>query len=116
MNRVLSAIAPDTIVAAVAQNTRLKTKLEAFSATNFEKSVNNPIVGTPINPPAASCPTSREKPSSINTTVPIQKSIKFFIIMLPAFLARVKPVSTIAKPHCIKNTRAAPIKNQIPKA
>ena len=33
--------------------------------------------------------------------------------MLPAFFARVKPVSTIANPHCIKNTSAAPIKNQI---
>ena len=28
--------------------------------------------------------------------------------MLPAFLERVKPVSTIAKPACIKNTSAAP--------
>jgi hypothetical protein len=26
----------------------------------------------------------------------------------------VKPLSTIAKPHCIKNTSAAPIKNQTP--
>ena len=41
----------------------------------------------------------------------MQKSIRFFIIMLPAFLARVKPVSTMAKPHCIKNTKIAPIKN-----
>ena len=42
----------------------------------------------------------------------MQKSIRFFMMMFPAFLARVKPVSTIAKPHCMKNTRAAPIKNQ----
>jgi hypothetical protein len=28
--------------------------------------------------------------------------------MLPAFLDLVKPVSTIAKPACIKNTNAAP--------
>ena len=44
----------------------------------------------------------------------MQKSIRFFIIILPAFFARVNPVSTIAKPHCIKKTRAAPIKNQMP--
>ena len=44
----------------------------------------------------------------MNTTVPIQKSIRFFIIMLPAFLARVNPASTMAKPHCIKNTSTAP--------
>ena len=42
----------------------------------------------------------------------MQKSIRFFMMMLPAFLARVKPVSTMAKPACIQNTSAAPIKNQ----
>ena len=49
----------------------------------------------------------------MNIMVPIQKSIRFFIIMLPAFFALVKPVSTIANPHCIKNTSAAPIRYQI---
>ena len=49
---------------------------------------------------------------TINTTVPMQKSIRFFMMMLPALFARVKPVSTIAKPPCIKNTSAAPIRNQ----
>ena len=42
----------------------------------------------------------------------MQKSIRFFMMMLPAFLARVKPVSTMAKPACIQNTSAAPIRNQ----
>lgn len=50
----------------------------------------------------------------MNGMVPIQKSIRFFIMMLPAFFALVNPVSTIAKPHCIKNTSAAPIINQMP--
>ena len=31
-------------------------------------------------------------------------------MILPAFLARVKPVSTIANPHCMKKTRIAPIR------
>ena len=44
-------------------------------------------------------------------TVPMQKSIRFFMMMFPAFLARVKPVSTMAKPHCMKNTRIAPTRN-----
>lgn len=44
----------------------------------------------------------------------MQKSIRFFIMMLPAFFALVKPASTIAKPACIKNTNAAPIRNQTP--
>ena len=33
------------------------------------------------------------------------KSIRFFM-MLPVFLARVNPVSTIANPACMKNTSA----------
>ena len=53
-------------------------------------------------------PNIKPKPKSQNSGVPIQKSIRFFMIMLPAFFARVKPVSTIAKPACIKNTSAAP--------
>ena len=37
-------------------------------------------------------------------------------MILPAFFARVNPVSTIANPACMKNTKAAPIRNQIPNA
>lgn len=50
----------------------------------------------------------------MNTMVPMQKSIRFFIRMLPAFFALVKPVSTIANPACIQKTGAAPIRNQMP--
>jgi hypothetical protein len=44
---------------------------------------------------------------------PIEKSIKFFIIILPAFFALVNPVSTIANPACIKNTKAVAIRTHI---
>ncbi len=44
----------------------------------------------------------------------MQKSIRFFMIMFPVFFALVKPASTIAKPACIQNTNAAPIKNHTP--
>ena len=44
--------------------------------------------------------------------VPMQKSIRFFMMMLPAFFALVKPVSTMAKLTCIQKTKAA---DQIPK-
>ena len=47
-------------------------------------------------------------PSTRNATVPTQKSIRFFMMMLPAFFARVKPVSTMANPACMKNTSTAP--------
>ena len=43
----------------------------------------------------------------------MQKSIRFFIRMLPVFFARVKPASHREKPACMKNTRAAPTSTQI---
>ena len=43
----------------------------------------------------------------------MQKSIRFFMRMLPVFFARVKPASHMAKPACMKNTSAAPSSTQI---
>ena len=65
--------------------------------------------------PTRSSPKNIPKPMIMNITVPIQKSIRFFIRMFPAFFALVKPVSTIANPACIQNTKATPIRNQTPK-
>ena len=112
MNFVLSAIAPETIVAAVAQNTKLNTNNDQ---SVFAKSNSGPfkIGNHPIKPCPASLPQSNAYPTNKNATVPKQKSIKFFIMMFPAFFARVNPASTIAKPACMKNTNAAPIKYQI---
>ena len=106
-------MAPDTMVAAVAQNTKLNTNEDQSKEV---KSVKIPRVGMPTNPPKASSPSINPAPRRTNTTVPIQKSIRFFIIIFPAFFALVKPVSTIANPACIKKTKAAPIKNQIANA
>ena len=106
-----SAIAPETMVAVVAQKTRLKTK---FEKSKFGYAVKMSKPGLPIKP-IRSSPSRSEKPIRMNITVPMQKSIKFFIRMLPVFFARVKPVSTIAKPACIQKTSAAPIKNHTPK-
>ena len=58
-------------------------------------------------------PNIRPKPTSQKQGVPMQKSIRFFIRILPVFLARVKPASHIEKPACIKNTSAAPIRTHI---
>ena len=41
----------------------------------------------------------------------MQKSIRFFMMMLPVFFALVNPASTMANPACIQNTSAAPIRN-----
>ena len=43
----------------------------------------------------------------------MQKSIRFFIRMLPVFLARVKPASHMEKPACMKKTSAAPSSTQM---
>ena len=118
INLVLSAMAPETIVAAVAQNTRLNTNELAspFSfVTKAFQLVRMSRLGTPQKPAALSMPTKSPNPRKINTTVPMQKSIRFFIMMFPALLALVKPVSTIAKPACMKKTNAAPMRNQIVK-
>ena len=69
--------------------------------------------GFPIKPTRSS-PSRSPNPMRIKATVPMQKSIRFFIRILPAFFALVKPVSTIAKPACIQKTRAAPMRNQMP--
>ena len=60
-------------------------------------------------------PSIRDAPQMNHITVPIQKSIRFFMMMFPAFLALVKPASHMAKPACIQNTNAAPIRNHTAK-
>ena len=52
-------------------------------------------------------------PKSQKQGVPMQKSIRFFIKILPVFFARVNPASHMEKPACIKNTSAAPSSTQI---
>ena len=63
--------------------------------------------------PPMSSPNIRPKPKIQKTMEPRLMSITFFITMLAAFLALVKPVSTMAKPGCIENTRKAPISTHI---
>ena len=47
------------------------------------------------------------------TRVPTAKSIRFFMMIFPAFFARVKPVSTMANPACMKKTSTAPSSTQM---
>ena len=62
---------------------------------------------------AVPAPNMMPKPKSQYSGVPIQKSMRFFMRMLPVFLARVKPASHMAKPACMKKTRAAPRSTQM---
>ena len=50
-----------------------------------------------------------EKPTAMNATKPRPKIVKFVMTTWAACFARQKPVSTSAKPACMKTTRAAPI-------
>ena len=53
------------------------------------------------------------KPTSQKAGVPMQKSMRFFMRMLPVFFARVKPASHMEKPACMKKTSAAPNSTQM---
>jgi hypothetical protein len=64
----------------------------------------NPSV--PMNPPSDG-PNMIANPTLKKTSAPAEASITFFMMMLTAFFARVKPVSNRAKPACMKKTRAA---------
>ena len=50
-------------------------------------------------------PNARPKPTSQKPMAPMQNTIMFIIIVWATFLARVKPVSTRAKPACMKKIR-----------
>ena len=60
-----------------------------------------------LNHPVEVAPNMMPNPTAQKTIEPTEKSMRFFIRMLMAFLARVKPTSTMAKPACMKKTNAA---------
>ena len=82
------------------------------SASASDVGSKNPLIPTI---PFQSVPCIKAKPNIKKKILPSTKSIIFFIRILPVFLARVRPASHKAKPACIKNTNAAPIKNHTPK-
>ena len=107
-NLVRSAMAPDTIVAAVAQKT--VWKMNVHSAGMLE---SLPIKPNPSQPMKSfPSPYMIENPIIQNSTVPNMKSTKFFIRILAVFLDCVSPASTRANPGCIQNTSMAPSSTQ----
>ena len=104
---VRSAMAPDTIVAAVAQKTVWKIRKPSVGRpAGCSKNEMSPKCGAPINP-APSLPNIKPKPSNQNRIEPNMKSTKFLNKIFAVFLLRVKPASHRAKPGCIKNTNIA---------
>ena len=59
------------------------------------------------NHPVPVAPNISPKPMAQKASEPMEKSMRFFIMMFTAFLARVNPDSTRAKPACMKKTRQA---------
>ena len=89
------------MVAAVAAKTVWKIRNVQFQLVveSVPKRANIVVPQKPFEAPNIS-----PNPIAKNAMLPTEKSIRFFIRMLTAFLALVKPVSTIAKPACIKKT------------
>ncbi len=110
-------MAPETIVAAVAANTVWKIKnahakpcdwsMAAISAAWLGEPGSKKKKLEPTSPPKALAPNIKPKPHIQKMIEPNRKSTTFFITMLTAFLARVKPHSTSVKPACMKNTKKA---------
>ncbi|MPM67062.1 hypothetical protein SDC9_113978 [bioreactor metagenome] len=94
-------------MAAVAANTFWNMKCTVPGMVESSPSINN--AGVPMMP-AISSPNMMLYPIRKNPNDPSTKSIRFFMMMFAAFLARVNPVSTIANPACMKNTNTVPSK------
>lgn len=106
-NFVRSAMAPDTIVAEVAQNTVWKMRNPSIGSPLsmiFAIASISKKCGAPTNPPV---PNIKPNPIIQNNNEPKMKSTKFFIRILAVFFERVNPASTRAKPGCMKNTSIA---------
>ena len=104
-NCVRSAMAPETIVAVVAQN--MVWKMRNAVCGMFEGTAEPSAKGSAMSPAKGSAPNIMRKPKSQKSSEPKQKSSRFFMRMLAVFFERVNPASTDANPICIMNIRIA---------
>ncbi len=108
MNRSRSAVAPETIVTAVAQNISSNRK-NAVGHVPSSSDKKNPV--DPIQAPW-DVPNISAKPKAQNKMVEIPKSVMFFMATFMLFFDRVSPDSRQVNPACIRNTSPAHIKTQ----
>eukprot|EP00975_Prorocentrum_lima_P030329 6358561-Prorocentrum_lima.AAC.1 len=97
-NLVRSAIAPDTMVAAVAQNTVWKIRNPSMgSPLSMTLSIMSRLkkCGVPTKPPT---PNINPKPMNQKRMEPNIKSIRFFISTLAVFLVRINPCLLYTSP------------------
>ena len=100
-------MAPDTMVAEVAQNTVWKIRKPSIGRPFWmmrSMASRSKICGVPNTSPT---PNISPNPMNQKRMEPTMKSTKFFIRMLAVFLLRVNPASTRANPGCMKNTSIA---------
>ena len=122
-----SAIAPVGIVAVASMNTSWKKK-NARIPTSYacpvrkkpecEMTCHSPRwaplpSGVIPNAGFDTEPNINAYPHTNHPTVPNAKMTRFIIIVCAAFLARVNPVSTSAKPACMKRTKTPPVINHV---
>ena len=117
-NLILSATAPDTIVAAVPANTNWKRNL-AQKGTCVQLIESKPsstpkLAKNRLVRPEKPFPFENISPHPINQnpTDARANTIKFFARIFTVFFARQRPDSTIANPRFIKNTRNAASRTQ----
>ena len=99
-----SATAPDTMVAAVPQNTSWKTKNVIDHASVEPKARRS--ASKPTQPPTL-VPNIRAKPTRPKHMAERSVSSRFFCATLTAFLARTLPASRSRNPACIMKTMPA---------
>ena len=101
-------MAPETIVAAVAQKVNWKKKKLACQNSSLEKSATNQWVSS-FKPSCA--PNMMPNPNSQKSMAATIKSNAFLSATLIAFLLRVRPDSRQRNPPCIIKTSMAAINN-----
>ena len=103
-----SCTSPETMEAAAELMRKGINGSEIIDKTYYEKSyIQNQILGRAL------LESMLIMDKKCIVSVIRQKSMRFFMSMLPVFFARVKPASHIENPACMKNTRAAPISTHI---
>jgi hypothetical protein len=100
--RIPPAPARKPLQAVPAKTTRKNQKAHSLSSAAW---LEIQKLSVPIQPPQE-VPNINPKPTNRNTIALMQKSMKFFMMMLMLFFARANPSSTMANPACITNTSA----------
>src|SRR5215213_9806896 len=100
-----SSVVPQTIASETAQKENWKKNIAGKASFGSPKARRkNPSV--PMSFPT---PKAKAKPTAQYASDAIERLVRIFATIVPAFLARENPISRNANPACMKNTSAAAI-------